>query len=198
MNIFKRISLGLFALLFVWGMGFCVFAFTSLTRSAQALDQTSDAVVVLTGGKTRISSALDLFASGRAPHLFISGVHKDVKRSELLAQWQGNGSLPPCCIELGYEATTTVQNAEETYGWLRDKDFHSIRLVTGNYHMNRALMELQHTLPGIEIYPHPVQEPDLSPKNQHFWELLFSEYHKTLYRSLNLTFTMRPASLVEG
>jgi uncharacterized SAM-binding protein YcdF (DUF218 family) len=196
MKILKFFSLSLLTGFLIWMGGFGAFCAISLLRGAASIDQTSDVIVVLTGGKNRVSEGLALFASGRAPNLFISGVHSDVKKSELLDQWHGDHALPACCLELGYRATTTVQNAQETEDWLRKRDFDSLRLVTGNYHMNRAMMELQHALPGIDIFVHPISEPDLSWKDLHFWQLLFSEYHKTLYRSVQLTFTPRPAPLI--
>ncbi len=196
MKFLKFFSLSLLTGFLIWMGGFGAFCAMSLLRGAASIDQTSDVIVVLTGGKNRVSEGLTLFTSGRAPNLFISGVHPDVKKSELMEQWSGEDALPACCMVLGYRATTTVQNAQEVEEWLRKQNFDSVRLVTGNYHMNRALMELEHALPGVDIYVHPIREPDLSWKDLHFWQLLFSEYHKTLYRSVQLTFTLRPAPLI--
>ncbi len=194
MNIFKKTGLFLGALILLWALGFAAYCITSISRAVEDTNQTSDAIVVLTGGKMRIPDGLGLFASGRSPVLYITGINKEVRRAEILAQWEGATPLPSCCIELDFNATTTTENAQETEIWLRKKNFTSIRLVTGNYHMNRALMEFRHALPDVEIYPHPIKEPDLTLTDQHFWELLFSEYHKTLYRSFQLTFTRRPES----
>ncbi len=191
MNIFKKIALGAAALFFLWIAGFGIFALNAMISAPQAKQDTTDAIVVLTGGKNRIQEGLTLFANGRASHLFISGVFKDVTRREILSLWDGDHALPPCCITLGYEATTTSQNAQETRAWIQKHDYSSIRLVTGDYHMMRSMMELRHALPGIDIYAHPVQQSDLKHTSIRYWELLFSEYHKSLYRFVPLLFTPR-------
>ncbi|MCB1580832.1 MAG: YdcF family protein [Rhodospirillales bacterium] len=191
MQIFKRVFLSFMALILLWIGGFCVFAASAIMATPQSEEETTDAIVVLTGGKNRIQEGLSLFAQGRALHLFISGVHEDVKKYEILALWDGDHALPPCCVSLGYEATTTTQNAAETRKWIQKQDYSSIRLVTGDYHMMRSLMEMHHALPGVDIYAHPVHQTDFTIDTLHYWELLFSEYHKCMYRWLQLLFTPR-------
>lgn len=188
MKILKNITALALTLLFLWGAGFVAFAAFSITAPPREVEKKTDAIVVLTGGDRRIQEGLELFAAHRAPHLFISGVHKDVTKAELMALWQGTAPLPPCCLTLGYKATSTEQNADETSDWIRQQKFTSIRLVTGNYHMLRSLMELHRALPGVEIYIHPVRQPDLDPWGRRFWTLLLIEYHKTLYRGVQLMF----------
>lgn len=193
MTLLKKLGLGILALFILWIGGFSIFVLNAMFASPQAEAETTDAIVVLTGGKNRIEEGLTLFANGRASHLFISGVFKDVSRRDILSQWKGDHALPPCCITLGYEATTTAQNAQETREWVKEQDYSSIRLVTGDYHMTRSKMELGHALPGIDIYTHPVRQRDLKRISVRYWELLFSEYHKSLYRRVSLLFTPRPA-----
>jgi uncharacterized SAM-binding protein YcdF (DUF218 family) len=190
---FKKTGFGILALIVLWAGGFGIFALGAVFSKAQAESETTDAIVVLTGGKDRIKEGLRLFAGGRAAHLFISGVYKDVTRGEVLSQWDGDHALPPCCITLGYEATTTAQNAQETRAWLEQHDYSSIRLVTDDYHMARSKMELAHALPGIEIFAQPVRQSDLGRFSLRYWHLLFSEYHKSLYRRVQLFFRPRPA-----
>ncbi len=193
MNIIKKIVLGAGTLLVLWIGGFGIFALNAMFSAPQAEADTTDAIVVLTGGQNRVEEGLKLFANGRASHLFISGVFKDVTRREILALWTGDHALPPCCITLGYEATTTAQNAQETRAWIQKHDYSSIRIVTGDYHMTRSKMELGHALPGIYIFAHPVRQNDLRRISPRYWKLLFSEYHKSLYRRVRLLFTARPA-----
>ncbi len=45
--------------------------------------------------------------------------------------------------------------------------FHSLRLVTANYHMPRSLLEFARAMPDIEIVPHPVF-PEIS-RGPHWW-----------------------------
>jgi len=193
MNILKKISLGVCGVFALWILGFAGFSLTAITAKPQGVNETTDAIVVLTGGKNRIQEGLTLFAKGRASHLFISGVFKDVKKHEILSLWDGDHALPPCCVTLGYNATTTAQNAQETRDWITGTDYSSIRLITGNYHITRSHMELKHALPGIDIYLHPVKQSDLSLTSRYLWELLFSEYHKSLYRFVPLLLTPSPS-----
>lgn len=188
MKILKNITALALTLFFLWVAGFIAYAAFAIIAPPRETGTVTDAIVVLTGGDKRIQEGLSLFAARSAPQLFISGVHKDVTKAELEALWRGPGTLPPCCITLGYKATSTEQNADETSDWIREQKFTSIRLVTGNYHMPRSLMELHRALPGVEIYIHPVWQPDLGLRNRRFWTLLLIEYHKTLYRGTTLLF----------
>ncbi|MEM7651131.1 MAG: YdcF family protein [Pseudomonadota bacterium] len=192
MSPLKKISFGLLAALTLWVIGFVGFAVSSVTAKPKGQDETTDAIVVLTGGKNRVQEGLELFAKGRASHLFISGVFKDVTKREILRQWNGEHALPPCCVTLGYNASSTTQNAAETREWIVENDYSSVRLVTGNYHMPRSLMEFKHALPGVDIYANPLKQPDLSIFSARMWVLLFSEYHKSLFRRVQLIFTPRP------
>lgn len=191
MRVLKKIFIALCVLVLLWLGGFAAFAVGAIMASPEDEDQTTDAIVVLTGGNNRIQEGLALFAQGKAAHLFISGVHENVKKREILSLWDGDQTLPPCCVTLGYEATTTTQNAAETRGWIEKEDYSSIRLVTGDYHIARSMMEMHHALPGVDIYAHPVHQPDLNVRTRHYWELLFSEYHKSLYRWVQLLFSKK-------
>lgn len=173
----------------LWLAGFAVFSIISLISGPQKLNQTTDAIVVLTGGQNRVDQGLILFAEGKASHLFISGVHPDVKKREIVGRWAGETSLPPCCIALGKTATTTVENAVETADWAQKNDIHSIRLVTSNYHMPRAKLELSAKMPDVDILTNPIQQSDLDTSERRIWDLLFSEYHKFLLRFAQLLFS---------
>ena len=171
-----------------WIIGFVAFALICLSATPQKPQLTTDAVVVLTGGQNRIDQGLILFAEGKASHLFISGVHQDVKRSDITRRWAGETSLPPCCISLGKNAGTTVENAVETAEWAKKNDIESVRLVTSNYHMPRSKLELSAKMPDARIITHPIKQDDLDTGERRLWALVFSEYHKFLLRSVQLLF----------
>ena len=189
MKTLRFIGLGIVSAFALWLVGLALFSVVSLSAKPQTPAQTSDAIVVLTGGQNRVDQGLILFANGKASHLFISGVHPDVKKREITRLWAGETSLPPCCIALGKTATTTVENAIETAEWAKDNDIQSIRLVTSNYHMARAKLELSAKMRDVEILTHPIQQDDLDTAEQRIWELLFSEYHKYLLRFVQLLFS---------
>lgn len=176
-----------FALLLLWCAGYGFFCYSILHLKPTRPQETSDAIIVLTGGNHRIATALELFASGRATHLFISGANPQVTTDEIKALWKGPTALPPCCITLGKKSTTTIENAQEVREWMKEKKYSSVRLVTSGYHMPRALLELHHALPDVTILPNPVEQPDYTIEDKKFWVISFSEYNKMIWRAMVLT-----------
>ncbi len=157
----------------------------------------TDAIVVLTGGSLRLPSGVDLMREGKGRAMFVSGVNRQVDLDELL---RISGDAPnwlSCCVAIGYQAENTAGNAEETARWMRERGFHSLRLVTAWYHMPRSMLEFERAMPDIEIVPHPVfPEP---AKNEHWWVwrgtagLLVGEYAKYL-ATLFCPFLVQPSS----
>ena len=164
-------------ILLVWMAGYFLFLTNVLGQApdhARAAEKTG-AIIVLTGGNNRVQTGLDLFSDGLSQQLFITGVNASVKKEDIT-------EIEECCITLGHEATTTLENAYETKQWLRENEIQSIRLVTSPYHMLRALREFNNVISGVEIIPHPVQEKGNKLKDINFWKITFSEYNKTLFR----------------
>jgi len=163
-------ALSLFAL--IWMTGFAWFA-VDLPRPLP--DQKSDSVVVLTGGAKRIDRGLEVLNEKKAERLLISGVDREVKRAELAAEYK-MPELFECCIDLGFIAVDTRSNALETARWLARRKDKSVRLVTSDWHMRRARLELGRAIPeDIEIMTDAVQtHPSL--------EILFVEYNKFIVR----------------
>jgi uncharacterized SAM-binding protein YcdF (DUF218 family) len=143
----------------------------------------TDAIVVLTGGRLRLQSGMDLLRDGKGRKLFVSGVNQQVDLDELL-RVSGNAVWASCCTVLGHDADNTLGNALETAQWMRQQGFSSLRLVTAWYHMPRSLLELDRVMPEIEIIAHPVFPDEVS--QEHWWAsrstvlLLASEYGKYL------------------
>jgi uncharacterized SAM-binding protein YcdF (DUF218 family) len=181
-------------LLLLWALGFAVYIFSSLSMKPEKPDRATDAVVVLTGGDKRVETGLSLLADGQSKYLFISGVNPQVTEGEIRVMWKGQPPLPACCIALGRHSGTTIENARETREWIESMKFSSIRLVTANYHMHRALLELSHVMPDLEIIPHPIVPPDVPAFSRKYWILLLSEYNKILLRTASLAFRHETAS----
>jgi uncharacterized SAM-binding protein YcdF (DUF218 family) len=80
-------------------------------------------------------------------------------------------------------------------------NFSSIRLVTSGYHMHRAVMEISHAAPGVEILREPVHDIRLKrdlERLERLSQLLLSEYSKTLYRAFYiLAGVLPPHSVAE-
>lgn len=172
----------------LWACGFVIFAGSVSSMVEPEAIEPTDAIIVLTGGTNRVARGLDLLSEGKATDLLISGVHKDVKLNELIDIWGYKSELPDCCITLGHEAGNTIGNAIEAQEWVIKNGAKSVRLITANYHMPRALVEFKHTLPGVRIIPHPIIPDNFSAKHQEFWKLAFLEYHKMLMSFVRTTF----------
>jgi uncharacterized SAM-binding protein YcdF (DUF218 family) len=159
-------------LLVAWALGFGVFL---LTLGKPIEGRRTDAIVVLTGGPGRIARGLDVLRAGDAQRMLVSGVDPDVRPRELAAQFKNDRKLFDCCVDLGHEAVDTRSNAEETAEWVREHDYKSVRLVTSDWHMARARLELSHALPEIDIVGDGV-------RSKPGYGMLFREYHKFLVR----------------
>ncbi|MGB9152596.1 MAG: YdcF family protein [Alphaproteobacteria bacterium] len=146
--------------------------------------ENTDAIVVLTGGSERVTTGLELLESGNGKKLFISGVHRNLTLDGVLGGQPITADIRACCIALGYHASSTIGNAEETRDWMKAEGYKSLRLVTANYHMPRSLLLFRTAMPDVTILPYPVT-PD-SVKLYEWWqhpgtiELLVTEYSKFL------------------
>lgn len=162
----------LFALLLlIWLLGFIAFALA--LPQPHGRDRT-DAVIVVTGGEGRIPRGLAALETGWAPRLFVSGVDREVKPREFAAEYDVPDKTMDCCVALGFDSYDTRSNAEEVGRWLASEKLKSVRLVTSDWHMRRAALELERDLPpGVTLVRDAVPtEPSL--------RILFLEYHKLL------------------
>jgi uncharacterized SAM-binding protein YcdF (DUF218 family) len=157
--------------LVIWALGFLWFA-VALPQPAESVR--TDAIVVPTGGGGRIPRGIALLRGGEAQEMLVSGVFEEVKPGEFAAEYDVPPRLMACCITLGFAAIDTRGNARETASWAAEHDVRSIRLVTSDWHMRRAALELEAVLPGgIEVVRDAVRtQPSL-------W-ILFLEYHKLI------------------
>ena len=126
----------------------------------------TDAIIVLTGGSERISEAIKLLNHGYGAKLLISGVGKDTKLSELLAEQPmpqaEKNQINYTKVAVGREAINTVGNAREAADWVSENNIKSIYLVTASYHMPRALVEFRKQMPDLKIIPYPVFPADFT------------------------------------
>ena len=157
--------------------------FLSQLRGAEAAPAGhADGIVVLTGGSSRVSDAMELLAGGYGKRLLISGVHPTNGASDISRSLPDNQSLLGCCVDLDRSAVNTRSNAAETRRWAHERGFTSLIVVTSNYHMPRAIVELSHAMPDIRLIPFAVVGEKW--RDEPWWtsgatvRLLLSEYVK--------------------
>lgn len=142
----------------------------------------ADGIVVFTGGSSRISDAMDLLAEGYGKRLLISGVHPANGANDILRSLPDTHALLSCCVDLDRSAINTRSNATETRRWVSERGFRSLIVVTSNYHMPRAMVELSHAMPDVDLIFYPVIGDKW--RDEPWWQsgaglrLLLSEYVK--------------------
>src|SRR5438445_5357774 len=142
----SALSLLVLATLFAGGFGWFANKVAHLTTPANPAK--ADAIIVLTGGQSRLDAAMDLLASGKGERLLISGVHPSASRRQLQVALGGDKQLFSCCVDIDRAALDTIGNAEESAKWVESHAYGSIILVTNNYHMPRSLLEMGRLLHG--------------------------------------------------
>ncbi|HVL78351.1 MAG TPA: YdcF family protein [Sphingomicrobium sp.] len=173
--------LGAFLLL-LYALGFVLFAVTLGSPAREG--QTTDAIVVLTGGKGRIEHGMDVLADRRAKRMLVAGADPLVTKRDLVNRLGGRERLVRCCVDLGSESVDTRSNAEEAQRWLTQNEFRSLRLITSDWHMRRARYEFRKVLGrDYELLADAVRT---EPR----FVTLFSEYNKYVLRRIAIWFDM--------
>ena len=178
----RAVIVAALALLFV-GAAAGFIAFLSQLRVGEITpDRKADGIVVLTGGSSRVSDAMELLAAGYGKRLLISGVHPASAASDISRSLAENRSYLNCCVDLDHSAVNTRSNAAETRRWAHGRGFKSLIVVTSNYHMPRAIVELSHAMPDTVLIPYAVIGEQW--REEPWWtssatlRLLLSEYVK--------------------
>jgi uncharacterized SAM-binding protein YcdF (DUF218 family) len=180
------------------GLGFLWFVLR-LPAEEVVLKRDADGIVVLTGGASRIADAIELLAAGHGRRLLISGVNRSTNRSEISRLNPEFTRVVRCCVDFD-RSLNTLGNAVETRRWTEARGFHSLIVVTSNYHMPRALAEIGHQLPDVALVPFPVVTDKL--RTEPWWansattRLLLLEYVKYIFA--NIRIRLHPASGDEG
>ena len=167
----------------------------SLPADEIVLARDADGIVVLTGGASRITDAIELLAAGRGKRLLISGANRATTSGEISRLNPEYGPIVSCCVDFD-RSLNTLGNAIETKRWAESRGFHSLIVVTSNYHMPRALAEIAHQLPNVSLLPFPVIADKL--RGEPWWmhapmlRLVLSEYLK--YVAAQMRIRLDPAA----
>ena len=122
-----------------WCLGFAAFM---LMLPGPLAPNTTDAIVVPTGGAGRIDRGIELLRARQARRMLVTGVAPGVRPIDLAREYKVPVRLFDCCIDLGADAVDTRSNAEETAAWVKTHGYRTVRLVTSDWHVPRARMEL--------------------------------------------------------
>jgi len=163
------------AVVLAWTLGLVWFGF-SLPKGLP--EGASDAVIVPTGAGGRIERGLDVLRLDLARQLLVTGVGREVKPGEFVAQYDVEPAMMECCISLDYSALDTRGNALAAAQWVKANGFRSIRLVTSDWHMRRTAAEFRKALPkDVSILEDAVA-------SQPSFRTLLLEYNKLIARNL--------------
>jgi uncharacterized SAM-binding protein YcdF (DUF218 family) len=149
------------------------------------LGRKADGIVVLTGAASRITDAIVLLTNQNGQRLLITGVHRTTTAREIAQLTALNVKIFACCVDLDRSALNTAGNAIEARRWAKEKGFNSLIVVTSNWHMPRAMAELEHQLPDAALIAYPVVSEKI--KSEPWWSnattarLLLAEYLKYVF-----------------
>ena len=160
-----------------WCLGFAAFM---LLLPGPLSGNTTDAIVVPTGGAGRIERGVALMREGQAKRMLVTGVGTGVRPADLARLYKVPTRLMACCIDLGGEAVDTRSNAAETARWVRRHRYRTVRLVSSDWHVPRARMELAAALGrGVVVLPDGVPSAPRLAR-------LVNEYNKLILRRVAL------------
>ena len=147
-------------------------------------------VVILTGGKHRISKSIDFLNENNIKSVFISGVYPKTQQHHLFPRYKFKKSIP---IILGKKARNTHENALEIKQWQQDTNIDEILLITSDYHMIRSLYEIRKNNKNLKIIPWVIK----SEINFDFVINCLKEFHKTAAARLRKKFFNSQFSEIE-
>lgn len=115
-----------------------------------------DIMVVLAGGKGRLSKTLEFFRKGSSKTLYIAGAGTNNLSALFTSDELSNLDMKDIYIEAA--SSSTLQNAQYLKQYAITHPFQSMILATSTYHMPRALIVFRKMLPSsIDIIPLPLE-----------------------------------------
>jgi uncharacterized SAM-binding protein YcdF (DUF218 family) len=152
----------------IWLAGLLAFADRVQRETPPDPLPSADGIVALTGASdARIKEAMDLLQAGKGQRVLVSGVNQEVTREQLRKITNPPASLYDCCVDLGFDARSTKDNAHEITDWARNKSYRTLIVVTSDYHMPRSMLEIHGAMPEATLIPYPIETPTLD--SQHWW-----------------------------
>lgn len=193
-------------LVLIWTTGLFAFAARVERSTPPPRPEPADGIVALTGASSnqRIAAAVGLLEDGLGRRVLVSGVNREASREDIRTVSKAVRRLYDCCVDLGFTAFDTVGNARETAEWARAMGFDDLIVVTADYHMPRAMLELQAVMRepemSLQAYPTATRSLDArrwwrSPQSARLMAVEYSKYLAILGREAVLGLGPRePAS----
>jgi uncharacterized SAM-binding protein YcdF (DUF218 family) len=139
------------------------------------VDGKSDALIVLSDDNfyaDRAQRAAELLREGKANLIVASGrrLRPNASIAELMEHDLIERGVPKDkIVRLAHDADSTREEAEAVVRLAKEKKWHSVIVVTSNYHTRRARYIFRKVFPqGIEVYVASARDGDFDP--QHWWE----------------------------
>jgi uncharacterized SAM-binding protein YcdF (DUF218 family) len=138
-------------------------------------DGKADALIVLSDDNfyaDRATRAAELFREGKAPIVVASGrrLRPVAGIAELMEHDLVERGVPKDrIVRLAHDGDSTREEAEALTKLVTQKKWHSVIVVTSNYHTRRARYIFHKVFPqGIEVHIASARDGDFDP--QHWWE----------------------------
>ena len=186
-------------------LSFCIFWFIGLFNYKEKIISLTKLsykntfnIVILTGGSNRIKDGLNIINNFNKLDLMnikllISGTGKGFTKSsinKILPKKSHFDVFIKCCVELDSKSKNTNSNAIQTKVWINKNNIKKFVLITSNYHMPRALLELKELMPDIEIIAYPITPQKHGIKNWIYsfetFSLVLVEYTKFIVAKLRI------------
>lgn len=172
----------------IWFSGLLAFADRVQNSTPARAPATAQGIVALTGANSneRLATAMGLLEDGYGRRVLVSGVNPMASRADVRRVSRAVRRLYDCCVDLGFTAADTVGNARETADWAGAMRYRQLIIVTADYHMPRAMLELNAVLRGTGVTTQAYAVPTPSLRARHWWRnpgaarLMVVEYCKYL------------------
>ncbi|WP_293905497.1 YdcF family protein [Phenylobacterium sp.] len=172
----------------IWFCGLLAFAGRVQQQTPARAPTPAQGIVVLTGANSndRIAAAVSLLEDGYGRRVLVSGVNPMASREDIRHISRAVRRLYDCCVDLGFTAADTVGNARETAAWSQAMRYNRLIVVTADYHMPRAMLELNAVLRDTGITAETFAVPTPALKSRGWWRdpaaarLMVVEYCKYL------------------
>jgi uncharacterized SAM-binding protein YcdF (DUF218 family) len=172
----------------LWLAGLLAFADRVQRSTPAAEPETAEGVVALTGAGAdqRIAAAVALLEQHKGERVLVSGVNPETTREDVRNLSKAVRRIYDCCVDLGFTAADTVGNARETLEWAQARRYHSLIIVTADYHIPRAMLELRAVMREPEFHLQAYAVPTAGLQSRRWWRkpsaarLMVTEYSKYL------------------